>query len=298
MRSFLAFEEFRRYLPTTMSPVIPIEGFSVFATNLDHPECLAFDRTGHLYAGGEAGQIYRVAPEGGVATQLCALGGFTGGIAFTPDDVELLVCNPQHGLLMVRKDGSHRVFATHAGDHKLICPNYPVFAPDGSLYVTDSGNWRKRNGLVLRYTPDGRGEILTDPLGYTNGLALTPDGRTLYMVESDTNSIHRFTLSQNGAASAPSLFASNAGWLPDGLALDAAGNLLCSCYASDDVHRYTPAGEYSLLAHDPFAILLSRPTNMAFGGPNFDDLFFANLGRTTITRVHYGTKGQPLANQR
>jgi hypothetical protein len=37
---------------------------------------------------------------------------------------------------------------------------------------------------------------------------------------------------------------------------------------------------------------------MAFGGPNSDDLFFANLGRTTITRAPYGAKGQPLANQR
>jgi gluconolactonase len=281
-----------------MSPVIPIDRFSIFATNLDHPECLAFDRTGHLYAGGEAGQIYRVGPEGGVATQLCHLGGFTCGIAFTPDDSELLVCNPQHGLLLVHKNGSHRTFATHAGQHKLVSPNYPVFAPDGSLYVTDSGNWRKRNGLLLRFTPDGHGEVLTDPLGYANGLALTPDGRTLYMVESDTNSLHRLTLSEHGSVSSLSLFAENAGRLPDGLALDADGNLLCSCYASDDVHRYTPAGEHTLLAHDPFAILLSRPTNMAFGGPSADDLFFANLGRTTITRAPYGAKGQSLANQR
>jgi gluconolactonase len=283
----------------TMTPVLPIESFSVFATNLDHPECLAFDRTGHLYAGGEAGQIYRVAPEGGVAQQICALGGFTGGIAWTPDDQELLVCNPQIGLVMVRRDGSNRVFATHAGERKLICPNYPVFAPDGSLYVSDSGQWRKRNGVVCRYTADGKGEVVTPAMGYTNGLAMTADGRTLYMVESDTNSVFRFEVSTSGALSEPRSFAADVGRLPDGLSLDVEGNVYASCYASDDVHRFSADGRRrEFLATDPFAILLSRPTNLAFGGANHDDLFFANLGRTTITRAHLGVRGQPLANQR
>ena len=41
-------------------PEISIERFEVFATGLDHPECLAFYRDGTLWAGGEAGQIYRI----------------------------------------------------------------------------------------------------------------------------------------------------------------------------------------------------------------------------------------------
>ena len=39
------------------------------------------------------------------------------------------------------------------------------------------------------------------------------------------------------------------------------------------------------------------PTNMAWGGEHFDELYVANLARTTITRAKAGRRGQRLANQ-
>ena len=50
------------------------------------------------------------------------------------------------------------------------------------------------------------------------------------------------------------------------------------------------------LAHDRWGIRLGRPTNLAFGGQNFDEIYVANLGRYTITRAKLGNRGQPLAN--
>src|SRR5437016_6384997 len=85
-------------------PLIPIERFEIFATGLDHPECLAFDREGFLWAGGEAGQIYRIDRAGKLET-IANLGSFNGGIAFTPDDANLIVCNPAQGLVSVDRDG-------------------------------------------------------------------------------------------------------------------------------------------------------------------------------------------------
>src|SRR5439155_7221233 len=152
-------------------PEIPIERFEVFASGLDHPECLAFDRDGDLWAGGEAGQVYRIDPVGQVRT-VATLGGFNGGIAFSPLDHALYVCNPSLGLVRVQADGRHEVFATEAGGHSLVCPNYPVFDRRGRLYVTDSGTWRKRNGALLRFEADGRGRVIGGPCGYANGLAL------------------------------------------------------------------------------------------------------------------------------
>ena len=54
---------FRGFGRTTLAKIgdaeIPIESFEIFATGIDHPECVAFDCHGDLWAGGEAGQIYR-----------------------------------------------------------------------------------------------------------------------------------------------------------------------------------------------------------------------------------------------
>src|SRR5689334_21786783 len=113
----------RRAMP---EPEIPIERFAVFAAGLDHPECVAFDRAGQLWAGGEAGQVYRIDAAGQVET-VATLGGFTGGIAFSPLDHALYVCNPTHGLVRVQPDGRHTIFATGADGQTMVCPNFPVF---------------------------------------------------------------------------------------------------------------------------------------------------------------------------
>jgi gluconolactonase len=278
-------------------PEIPIERFEIFATGLDHPECVAFNRNGQLWAGGEAGQIYRIDTTGQVET-IAALGGFTGGLAFSPLDHALYACNPAHGLVRVEPDGRHLIFATGAGGHKMVCPNFGVFDRRGRLYVTDSGIWKKQNGALLRFDPDGAGRVLAGPFGYANGLALSADERTLFMAESNTDCVLRFDLTADGEIANTAVYAECVGRLPDGMALDEAGNLYVTCYASDEIWRIAPTGEKTLMAWDHFAILIGRPTNLAWGGENRDVMYVANLGRTTVTRAHVpGVRGQRLANQ-
>src|SRR5262249_5241424 len=144
----------------------------------------------------------------------------------------------------------------------------------GHLYVTDSGQWKKENGFLLRFTPNGSGEVVAGPFGYANGLALSADQRRLFMVESNTDRILSFDV-KDGALGEAKVFAEDVGRLPDGLALDAAGNLYVACYASDEILRIAPGGGRSQLAWDHHAILISRPTNIAFGGKDFDELYVA-----------------------
>ncbi len=278
-----------------MQPLIPIERFEVFATGLDHPECCAFDRECNLWAGGEAGQIYRIDSAGRVET-VANVGGFCCAVAFPPDDSVLFVCVSGVGVVRVGRDGQHSVFATHAGEHKIVAPNYLLFDRRGRIYLTDSGNWMKRNGFLLRFEADGRGAVLAGPFGYANGLALTADERSLFMVESDTDSVLRFELDEADRIGEASVFAKEVGRLPDGLALDADGNLYVCCYASDEIWRIDARGAKSLLAHDRWGILLGRPTNLTFGGKDFDEIFVANLGRYTIARTKIGVPGQSLVN--
>ena len=56
-----------------------------------------------------------------------------------------------------------------------LAPNFAVFDTAGNLYVTDSGQWKKQNGWLLKFDPAGNGQILAGPLGYANGLALSLD---------------------------------------------------------------------------------------------------------------------------
>jgi gluconolactonase len=267
-----------------LTPEIAIERFEIFANGLDHPECLAFDREGILWAGGEAGQIYRISKEGQVQT-VATLGGFTGGICWSPDDSTLYACNPAHGVVRVERSGKWSVFAKD-----MICPNYGLFDRGGNYYVTDSGNWKKRNGRLLRFQPGGARDEIGGPWGYANGLALSADERWLYLVESDTDRVFRVDPRTGGAE----VYAGEVGRLPDGLTLDTAGNLYAGCYASDDIHRISSEREKTLYAYDRWAILLSRPTNLQFYDGH---LYVANLGRTTITRARVGVAGKPLANQ-
>jgi len=271
--------------------------FEVFASGLDHPECVAFDRHRYVWAGGEAGQVYRIDASGAVQT-MTTLGGFIAGIAFSPLDHSLYVCNAKLGLVRVDADGRHALFADEAEGRRIVCPNYPIFDRRGRLYVSDSGNWKRQNGFLLRFDADGAGRVIGGPFGYANGLALSADERWLFMVESDTDRVYRFDLTSDCPLGRGEVYADSVGRLPDGLALDEAGNLYVACYASDEIWRISPSGEKTLLAWDHHAILLSRPTNLAWGGDNRDVLYVANLGRDTITRAHLpGVRGQRLAHQ-
>jgi gluconolactonase len=278
-----------------MEPQISREQFEIFAAGLDHPESCAFDRDGNLWAGGEEGQIYRIDPTGKVET-LANVGGFCCGVALSPDDSAVFVCVSGVGVVRVTKDGAHDLFASTAGGRTIIAPNHLLFNRTGQLYVTDSGNWMKRNGRLLRFDPDGQGTVLSEPLGYANGLALSDDEKSLFMVESDSDSVSRFGIASDGAVGAAEIYAQPVGRFPDGMSLDADGNLYVCCYASDEIWRVDKQRALTLIAYDRWGILLGRPTNLAFGGPDFDEIFVANLARTTITRAKLGVRGRPPAN--
>jgi gluconolactonase len=210
----------------------------------------------------------------------------------------LYACNPSLGLVRVDAEGRTSVFATGAGGRAMLTPNFPAFDRSGRLYVTDSGRWKTRNGFLLRFDPGGEGRVIGGPFGYANGLAITGDGRALFMTESDTDRVLRFDLDGDGNLGTCEVYAERVGRLPDGLALDEAGHLYVACYASDEVWRVSPSREKALLAWDHHAILVSRPTNLAWGGEGRDQLYVANLGRDTVTRARLpGVRGQRLAHQ-
>lgn len=277
---------------------ISVNQFETYADGLDHAEDLAFDNEGILWAGGEIGQVYRI-PEKGRVEEVTNVGGFCLGLTFSAAD-ELYICNAKLAcVIKVKKNGKSSLFADSAEAHKLKLPNYGVFDSSGNLFVSDSGEWSKSSGCIVRFDSRGRGQVFLDgPQPFPNGLALSADERFLFIAQSHTDDVLQVEIREDGSAGDRELYATGLARVPDGLAFDVEGNLYVSCYASDNIFRVSPEREVALLAYDRDGTTLARPTNIAFGGPQNDELYVANLGRWHINRVKLGVKGQPLANQK
>lgn len=279
-----------------MKPEVPIETFEVYAKGLDHPECCAFDAHGNLWAGGEDGQVYRISKTGEV-DEVARIGCFCGGLAFSPQN-QLFICVPKLGVVRVESSGQWAVFADGANGVKLREANFPAFDTRGNLYVSDSGQWKGTDGRLVRFDLRGQGTEVATGLGYANGLALSAGEDVIFLVESDTNTIYRIPLLANGEGQAAEVYARPVGHVPDGLCLDAAGNLLVTSYGSHEIFRISTEGRISLLAQDPNGILLGGPTNLTFGGRHNDEIYVANLNRWEITRARVGLKGLLPVNLR
>jgi gluconolactonase len=280
-----------------MPPQILLDEFEIFADGLDHPEGLAFDADGNLWAGGELGQIYKINRNGKVRT-VASLGGFNLGLTFSPRQ-ELFVCNFKLGAL-IQLDRSGKTIRSweRAGRYRLRTPNFSVFDRQGNLYFSDSGDFKQADGFLFVLRPNGNIEQLLDHLSFPNGLSLSADERTLYIIQSTKNNVLALPLLDTGAIGKPRVHAAGLNNVPDGATLDAAGNLYVTCYASHNVYRVTPKGKVSLFACDPEGTMLASPTNAAFGGANFDEMYFANLSRWHICRARAGIRGQLLASHR
>ena len=251
---------------------------------LDHPEGVAYDPDAHvIWAGGEAGQLYRVDLDAETYEEVARAPGFVLGVAVDGRG-RLAVCASADGSLCGYDGESVRRLVTG-----LTQANYPAFAADGTLYVSASGGWGRDDGWIERIAPDGTSETLTrERPCFTNGLAVSPDGRHLWLVESYDPRLSRIDL-ETGAVETIHRFD---GTVLDGLAFTDDGGLLVSCYRPDRIYHYGADGSVEILAEDPQGTMIASPTNVCFAG---DRLVSANLGRWHLTLYEdTGLRGAPL----
>ncbi len=284
---------------------ISLSQTSIFYNGLDHPECVAIHPDGSVWAGGEAGQIYRISKDAKRMDLVANTGGFILGIAFSPQAKWLAVCDLKHRCLwrLDPKTGHIQRFADSVGRRRFNIPNYAAFAEDGTLYLTDSGAFRKINGCIYQFDADhsGRGRLWhKGPFNFANGLAISPDERSLVLACTWRSAVERVAIEHDGKAGKRELYAKlPARTLPDGVAFDAKGNLYVSCYTPSRIYKVSAAPtrarrRVTLLIDDWESHTLGNPTNMAFGGPDHTDLYVANLGLRHITKIKMRTRGRIL----
>lgn len=268
---------------------------SILVDGLDHPEGVAWGPDGYLYAGGEAGQVYRIDTDSGDVTVIGSTGGFCLGLALDGRGT-IYVCDlNRRAVLAVDASGSVRVVSQGTPERAMVSPNFPAFGPDSSLYVSDSGTWPDGGGCVFRIAPDGTTSVWSDAVtGFANGLAVSPDCSYLYVVESVRPGVVRLPIRPDGSAGDPELVLTLPESVPDGLAFAEDGTLVVSCYRPDRVYTLSPGGDLEILADDPLGTLVAAPTNIAFGRTDRRSLFLASLGRWHIAEVRTSLMGAPL----
>jgi gluconolactonase len=216
-----------------------------------------------------------------------------------------LVCDASHhAVLRLTPDGKPLEPASKECDGQpLRGPNdLTLDTANGGFYFSDPGGSgvEKPIGTVHYVDRAGKTHRCDDGLAFPNGIVLTSDGKRLYLAESQKNRVHVYDVQSPGKLSPRRLFAdlpakSGSPQIdnqPDGMCLDAAGNLYVAHYGMKQVQVLDPSGKL-IRRYDGGNVTTS---NVAFGGPGMDQLFITGgigpeAGEGGLFRIDLGVKG-------
>jgi gluconolactonase len=185
------------------------------------------------------------------------------------------------------KKGHIEVLADKWEGKRLNAPSDIVVSKSGHVYFTDPafGSQADTRELdfygVYHIAPKGELSAIARPVGRPNGITLSPNGRILYVGNSDERNIRAYDVDRNGEVSGERVFVSGVEGVPDGIRTDEKGNLYV---AAKGILVYSPEGK--LLATIPLA---ETPSNCAFGDPDLQTLYIT--ARTSLYRVRLDVKG-------
>jgi sugar lactone lactonase YvrE len=140
----------------------------------------------------------------------------------------------------------------------------------GRLWIGTMSQSRRPRASLYRLEPDGELEEMLTGLTVSNGLDWSPDGATMYHIDTPAAGIDAFSYDvAEGSISERRRIVELPDHRPDGMTVDAEGGLWVAMFGSGRLHHYTPEG---VLAE---VVEVSTPqvTSCAFGGPELDELY-------------------------
>lgn len=189
-------------------------------------EAAFFDTAGHLWlADVPYGRVFRVSPESDWET-VYRIEGEPHAMRIAPDGRHVAV-DYRHGLIELTGKDRFRVLRSGLDEQPFLGLSDMCYAPDGSLWFTDSGRTSLSDprGSVYCLQPDGDLRLVLDCVPYANGICLSPDGQWLYVAATRSNQVWRLStrLPETGQPMAGTFLHLSGGLGPDGLATNDRG---------------------------------------------------------------------------
>jgi gluconolactonase len=255
----------------------------LFTEGIEGPAC---DRDGNIFAVnfGKQQTIGRVTPDGKGEVWVTLPGKSTGnGIRFDRKGLMYVADYVEHQVLRI--DPKTREITVFAHEPKMNQPNDLAIAPDGTLYASDP-SWKNGTGQLWRIGTDGKTTLLAGEMGTTNGIEVSPDGKTLYVNESVQRKIWAFAIVPEGVTG-KRLLAEFPDHGFDGMRCDVDGNLYVTRHGKGTVAVVSPEGKV-LREVD---VLGKHPTNVCFGGPDGRTVYVTEVDKRRLVQFRVDRPG-------
>ncbi|HSY73097.1 MAG TPA: SMP-30/gluconolactonase/LRE family protein [Alloacidobacterium sp.] len=263
------------------------------ATGFGFTEGPVWDRSGFLWVSDEElNKIFRVYPDGH-HEEMVALGD-PDGSTFDHEHRLINTASVLRALIRLSKDGkSFTVLTDRYEGKKFNSPNDVVLGPDGAFYFTDPTLDLPKGEKqeipfqgVYRLDATGKVTLLTKDLTQPNGLAFSPDGKRLYIDDTEKKNIRVYDFHPNGTISNGRIFGNEddgtKDGVPDGIRIDQNGNLFV--VGPRGIWVWSPEGVHLGTIEVP-----EQPANLSWGGADNSTLYIT--ATTSIYTIPTKTRG-------
>lgn len=255
-----------------------------FTEGIEGPQC---DRDGYVYAVNFERQqtIGKVSPAGKGEIFLTLPNQSTGnGIVFDRQGRMYIADYVEHNVLRV--DMMSKKIDVFAHQDEMNQPNDLAIAPNGTLYASDP-NWKESTGQLWKVDLSGKIVRVASNMGTTNGIEVSPDGKTLYVNESVQRNVWSFPIQLDGTLGEKRLLKRFPDHGFDGMRADVDGNLYITRYGKGTVAVLTPEGK-ELREID---VLGLKPSNICFGGVDGRTAYVTEVEHTRLIQFRVDRPG-------